>query len=148
MPSAKQTRREASGDRRASHPCLKATILIVCVAIIATASLAQEQPPPPPVKHTISVKFDYDFTSNHACSSDLKKKCVARFNVYDISGTKPYKLFTIPAPAGANGPVKEISGDSQPLLFEPGKHLLAVTAQFESGEESSPYACSVWVQIP
>lgn len=99
-------------------------------------------------KHTITITFDYDFTATHACSPKVPKKCIAKFIVYDISGDKPYKLFTIPVPADASGPVKGISGQSQPLLFESGKHLLAVTAQNDTGEESRSYACSVWITIP
>jgi hypothetical protein len=44
--------------------------------------------------------------------------------------------------------MKGISGESQPLLFESGKHLVAVTAQKDSGEESSAPASAVWVKIP
>ena len=99
-------------------------------------------------KHAITITFDYDFTAMHACSPKVSKKCIAKFVVYDISGKKPYKLFTIPVPADASGPVKGISGQSEPLLFEAGKHLLAVTAQKDTGEESNTYACSVWITIP
>jgi hypothetical protein len=108
------------------------------------ACFAQTQSP----KHTIVVTFDYDFTAVPACSEKVSKKCIAKFVVYDISGEKPYKLFTIPVPAGATGKVKGISGESQPLLFESGKHLLGVSAQRESGEESNPHATTVWVTIP
>jgi hypothetical protein len=73
---------------------------------------------------------------------------VARFNVYDISAEKPIKLFSIPARPGADGPVKGITGESQPLLFETGKHRFAVTAQMASGEESNPHACIVWASVP
>jgi hypothetical protein len=112
--------------------------------ILAGRCIAQT----PPVKHTITVKFDYNFTSTPACSQKVTKKCIAKFVVYDISGGKPYKLFEIPAPADASGAVKGISGESQPLLFESGKHLVAVTAQNDSGEESSAPASAVWVKIP
>jgi hypothetical protein len=99
-------------------------------------------------KHTITVTFDYDFTVNHACSLTVITKCAVRFNVYDISGEKPFRLFSIPVPPGASGPVKGITEDSQPLLFETGKHLFAVTAQMASGEESNARACAVWAQVP
>ena len=122
----------------------------VCCAQGKAQSQAQSQSEPQSQtpKHTITVTFDYDFTATHACSPKVTKKCIAKFIVYDISGQKPYKLFTIPVPADANGPVKGISGVSQPLLFESGKHLLTVTAQKDSGEESSPSASSVWATIP
>jgi hypothetical protein len=119
-------------------------LVIVASAMGAGACSAQTQP----IKHTISVKFDYNFTAMPACSQKVTKKCIAKFVVYDISGGKPYKLFTIPVPADASGAVKGISGESQPLLFESGKHLVAVTAQKDSGEESSPPASAVWVTIP
>ena len=117
---------------------------IVGSVILAGRCLAQTQPP----KHTISVKFDYNFTVTPACSQKVTKKCIAKFVVYDISGGNPYKLFTIPVPGDASGAVKGISGESQPLLFEPGKHLISVTAQKDSGEESSPPASAMWVTIP
>jgi hypothetical protein len=128
----------------------RAACAIFAVAGIPSAALtpgicfAQAEAP----KHTISVTFDYDFTATHACSPKVTKNCVARFIVYDISGNKPYKLFTIPVPADATGPVKGISGESQPLLLESGKHQLGVTAQNDKGEESRSYACTVWVTIP
>jgi len=116
-------------------------VSIACTGALATS--AQESQ----AKHAITVKFDYDFTAVHACTPQATTKCVSEFIVYDISGTKPYKLFSIPAPAGASGPVAGISGDSQPLLFEPGKHLLGVTAKVADGGESNPYACTVWATI-
>ena len=127
----------------------KASSRVLVLAVIGSVTLAgrciaQTQP----IKHTISVKFDYNFTATPACSQKVTKKCIAKFVVYDISGGKPYELFTIPVPADANGAVKGISGESQPLLFEPGKHLIAVTAQKDSGEESNPSASAMWVKIP
>jgi hypothetical protein len=113
-------------------------------AFATGACLAQAQSS----KHIIVVTFDYDFTAVPACSEKVTKKCIAKFVVYDISGEKPYKLFTIPVPAGATGKVKGISGESQPLLFESGKHLLGVSAQRDSGEESNPHATTVWATIP
>jgi len=126
--------------------------ILIFAAAITTAFLAsgicfaQAQAEAP--KHKITITFDYDFTAAHACSPKITKKCISKFIVYDVSGDKPYKLFTIPVPADATGPVKGISGQSQPLLFESGKHRLAVTAQNDKGEESSSYAASVWITIP
>jgi hypothetical protein len=119
-------------------------LAVVASGILTGRCLAQTQPP----KHTVTVTFDYNFGATPACSQKVIKKCIAKFVVYDISGGKPYKLFTIPVPADASGAVKGISGESQPLLFEPGKHLIAVTAQTDSGEESNPSASAVWVTIP
>jgi hypothetical protein len=119
-------------------------IVVMSAVLNAADCFAQMQP----VKHTISVTFDYDFTQIHACSATIKKKCIAQFIVYDISGKKPYKLFSIPTPPGAAGALKGIQGDSQPLLFEAGRHQIAVSAQMESGEESNPRAAAVWIEIP
>jgi hypothetical protein len=119
-------------------------LAVVGSVILAGRCIAQTQP----VKHTIVVKFDYSFAATPACSQKVTKKCIAKFVVYDISGGKPFKLFEIPVPADASGAVKGISGESQPLLFESGKHLVAVTAQKDSGEESSAPAAAMWVTIP
>ena len=143
-----ECRRSWKAAGRAIHAFVACAFF--AVAGIASASLgtgicfAQSEAP----KHAITITFDYDFTATHACSAKITKKCIAKFIVYDISGDKPYKLFTIPVPADATGPVKGISGQSQPLLFESGKHKLAVTAQNDKGEESSSYACTVWITIP
>jgi hypothetical protein len=121
-------------------------VLLPCVIALITACACQAQTQS--VKHTVTVTFDYDFTVNRACPPTVTKKCIARFIVYDISAGKPYKLFSIPAPPGAAGPVKGITGDSQPLLFETGKHLIAVTAQMASGEESNARSATAWAQVP
>ena len=125
-------------------PVVALLLSVVASAIAGGVCFAQTQTP----KHTIVVTFDYDFTAVPACSEKVTKKCIAKFVVYDISGEKPYKLFTIPVPAGATGKVKGISGESQPLLFESGKHLLGVSAQRENGEESNAHATTVWATIP
>jgi hypothetical protein len=131
-------------DDRASSALPRALMLIAIALVSARPCIAQAQSG----KHAVTVKFDYDFTVNHACSPTVTKKCVAQFNVYDISAGQPTKLFSIPVPPGASGPVKSIAGESQPLLFETGKHRFAVTAQMASGEESDPRACKVWAQVP
>jgi len=125
-------------------PVVALLLSVVHNALAGGACFAQTQSP----KHTIVVTFDYDFTEVSACSEKVNKKCIAKFVVYDISGEKPYRLFTIPVPVGAAGKVKGISGESQPLLFESGKHLLGVSAQRESGEESNPHVAAIWATIP
>jgi hypothetical protein len=125
-------------------PVVSLFFLAVLSTLAAGVCFAQTQSP----KHTIVVTFNYDFTAVPACSEKVTKKCIAKFIVYDISGEKPYKLFTIPVPAGASGKVKGISAESQPLLFESGKHLLGVSAQRENGEESNPHATTFWATIP
>ena len=125
-------------------PVVSLFFLAVLSTLAGGVCFAQTQSP----KHTIVVTFNYDFTAVPACSEKVTKKCIAKFIVYDISGEKPYKLFTIPVPVGASGKVKGISAESQPLLFESGKHLLGVSAQRESGEESNPHATTFWATIP
>lgn len=100
--------------------------------------------------HKITVRFDYDFRGTPACSAKITEDCVQQFVVYDISGgvAKRIKLLVIPAPAGATGFVKGVDATTPPLLFEPGKHLLAVSAQMPNGRESNPTDCSTWVQVP
>jgi hypothetical protein len=101
-------------------------------------------------KHSVTVTFDYDFRRTPACSDTVKKNCIALFNVYDVSGgaKNRFKLFTIPVPAGATKLVNGITGKSPELVFEPGKHRLAVTAQLDSGRESITNAATVWVVVP
>ena len=94
------------------------------------------------------MKFDYNFKKAPPCSEkETKDTCIKQFDVYDISGGK-FKLFTIPAPAGAKGAVKGISGTSPPRVFEAGTHYIAVTAENAAGTESSLGLCQTWVQIP
>jgi hypothetical protein len=101
-------------------------------------------------KHTITVKFNYDFSTSPACPAKNAKDCVEQFNVYDISAgvRNRTKLMSVPAPAGARTMINGIAATTPLLLFEPGKHLLAVTAQMQKGKESDANVCTVWVDIP
>lgn len=101
-------------------------------------------------KHTIALKFNYDFRITPACSPKVTADCVQQFVAYDISAgiAKRTKLLVIPLPEHAKGFVKGIAATSPPLLFEPGKHLLAVSAQMPNGKESYPALCTVWVRVP
>ena len=107
------------------------------------------QSPTATAKHSITVKFDYDFSRSPVCSASITAKCVQQFNVYDISGGPAHriKLFSIPVPPNARGQVRGISGTTPQLSLEPGTHFLAVTAQFPTGKESSPDVCMTTVQI-
>ena len=126
----------------------------------ATAAQATQAPPgaaatpstpaaTPSAKHSITVKFDYDFSRSAVCSAKTTTKCVQQFNVYDVSGGVAHrvKLFSIPVPPNARGQVKGITGTSPQLSFEPGTHFLAVTAQPVAGDESNPVVCMTSVQI-
>jgi hypothetical protein len=97
--------------------------------------------------HSITVKFDYDFTKTPACSAKTTSKtCVKEFEVYDVSGGR-YKLFSIPVPEGAKGFVKGITGQSPARTFEPGTHFLSVTALNAMGIESDTNAAKITVEV-
>jgi hypothetical protein len=103
---------------------------------------------PQPNLHIVTVHFNYDFTKVPACSSKIiTKNCIKQFDVYDISGRR-YKLFSIPAPAGANGIVKNITGQSPRRVFEPGTHSIAVTAESAAGTESEVTGSKTTVLVP
>jgi hypothetical protein len=108
---------------------------------------SQEPAPVGAAMHSITLNFDYDFTKTPACSEKVKKKCVAKFSVYDISGDKPYFLFSAPVPDGAHGLMKGITATSPRMLFAVGKHRIAVSAQEPDGKESSPRDCKTIIEI-
>src|SRR5271163_2685554 len=97
--------------------------------------------------HSITVQFDYDFTKTPACTSKVTKACVQKFNVYDISGEKPYLLFSVPAPQNAQGMMKGITATSPRMWFAVGKHRIGVSAQMPDGEKSPPRECKVIIEI-
>jgi hypothetical protein len=101
-------------------------------------------------RHKVTVKFSYDFRHNPPCSATLTRGCVEQFNVYDISAGVAHrtKLMSIPVPSHVHHGMTRISATTPPLLWEPGRHLLAVVAQLPKGIESDPKDCAVWVQIP
>jgi hypothetical protein len=97
--------------------------------------------------HSVTVQFDYDFTKTPACTAKVTKACVQKFNVYDISGEKPYLLFSIPAPQNAQGSMKGISAASPRMWFAIGRHRIGVSAQMPDGEKSPPRDCTVIIEI-
>lgn len=99
--------------------------------------------------HKITFTFDYDFRITPACSPKVKEACVQQFNFYDISAGIPkrVKLGTFAVPAGATGFVKGISGTTKSLLFNPGRHMLAVSAQMPDGTESDLSKCITILKI-
>lgn len=103
-----------------------------------------------PSMHTIRLTFDYDFRLTPACSPKVTQECVQQFNFYDISMgiANREKLGSIPVPAGATGLVKGISAKTEPFLFGPGRHRLAVSAQMPDGTESDLSKCTTIVKIP
>jgi hypothetical protein len=97
--------------------------------------------------HSITVQFDYDFTKTPACTVKVTKACVQKFNVYDISGEKPYLLFSIPAPQNAQGVMKGITATSPRMWFAIGSHRIGVSALMPDGEKSRPRDCKVIIEI-
>ncbi|MGH9682201.1 MAG: hypothetical protein ACRD4S_01105 [Candidatus Acidiferrales bacterium] len=104
---------------------------LLTMLLMAAPVFSQSAP-----KHSVTVKFNYDFGKNPACTAAVTKKCVKQFIVYDVSIGRRTKLFTIPAPPNARGMVKGITGKSEPLPFAPGNHIFAVTAEMADGAES------------
>jgi hypothetical protein len=104
-------------------------------------------PPAGSAQHSITVQFDYDFTKTPACTAKVTKACVQKFDVYDISGEKPYLLFSIPAPENAQGLMKGISATSPRMWFAVGSHRIGVSAQMPDGEKSPPRDCKVIIEI-
>jgi hypothetical protein len=100
--------------------------------------------------HKISFTFDYDFRATPACSPKVKQACVQQFNFYDISAgiLKRTKLGSLPVPAGATGLVTGITFTTESFLFNPGRHMVAVSAQMPNGTESDLSKCSTIVRIP
>jgi hypothetical protein len=105
--------------------------------------------PGAPQRHTITVKFDYDFTRTHACGpKNHDKFCVKQFDVYNLTQNGGrFKLFSFPAPRNAKTVVRGLSGTSPELPFSPGQHLIAVTAESNVGRESSPMQCQTMIDI-
>ncbi len=97
--------------------------------------------------HSITVQFDYDFTKTPACTAKVTSACVQTFNVYDISGDKPYFLFAVPVPPNAQGAMKGITATSPRLLFAVGRHRIGVSAVMPNGQKSAPRECKVIVEI-
>jgi hypothetical protein len=101
-------------------------------------------------KHTITLKFTYDFRKTAACSEKVRKNCVTQFNLYDLSAgyKNRTKLFSIPVGTVTEAGVKEYTATSPLILFESGKHLIGMAAQTAENVESDPRACKTWVEIP
>lgn len=103
-----------------------------------------------PTTHTVRFTFNYDFRITPGCSKKVKVVCVQQFNFYDISQgpEKRVKLGSMPAKPGAKKFEKGISGTSDPQVFNPGRHRVAVAAQLSDGRESDVRQCAVVVTIP
>ncbi|HXX14865.1 MAG TPA: hypothetical protein VEJ47_08170 [Candidatus Eremiobacteraceae bacterium] len=142
------------GRRYAYYPEVNTDILysmiahrLLAIVFVGVFALNAQKPPG---THTITVTFDYNFRATPACSPTVTQRCVKQFIIYDISAGIPKraKIGAIPVPPGATGFVKGISGTTEPLLFDPGKHRLAVSALMADGTESDLRLCTIVVQIP
>jgi len=122
----------------------RSAFLPFCLLLLTAVTYAQQ------VMHKINFTFDYDFRITPACSREVTQACVQQFNFYDISQgiLKRVQLGSIPVPAGASGYVKGISGTTESLLFNSGRHLVAVSAQMPNGSESDLNKCATIVKIP
>ena len=122
-------------------------ILAGAAAVLAQTAAGQQTSAG---KHTFTVKVVYDFRRTPACSEKIKKNCVVRFNLYDLSAGYKHrtKLFSIPVGEVREAGVKEFTATSPLLLFESGKHLIGVTAQTPDNVESDPRKCKTWMEIP
>ena len=114
-------------------------VLFIIMAIAANAT---------PVQHTLTVTFNYDFTTDNACSATVTKACLLQFNIYDVTTGTPVKLFSVPAPSGATSAVTGISSTSALLPMKSGVHIFGATAQMADGTESSPNASTATATVP
>jgi hypothetical protein len=121
-------------------------LTLLTLLAISVPAAAQTLPP----THTIRFTFNYDFRATPSCSPKVKVVCVQQFNFYDISqgAEKRVKLGSLQAKPGAKNFVKNITGTSDPQVFNPGRHRVAVAVQLSDGRESDVRQCSVVVNIP
>jgi hypothetical protein len=121
--------------------CAAVALGLTLAALGATANAT-------PGQHTLTVTFNYDFTTDNACSATVTKGCVLQFNVYDVTTGTPVKLFSVSAPAGSTSAVTGITGTSGLLPLKSGVHTFGATAQMADGTESSPNASTATATVP
>jgi hypothetical protein len=119
------------------------------VLILLTAGLLSlgGQAGATPGQHAVTATLNYDFTVDNACSATVTTNCLKQFNIYDLTGAAPVKLFSIAAPPGANGPVTGITGTSGPITLRSGLHTFGATAQLADGTESDPNASTATATV-
>jgi len=124
-------------------------VLRAVLGLVLLAGSADALGQTAPHKHSITVTFNYDFRLTPACTAGARKNCVQEFIVYDLSAgpTNRRRLASKPADSSATGNVKGISIASPKLLFDPGKHLIAVVARTPDGIESDLYKCTIWLHF-
>jgi hypothetical protein len=126
---------------RGLRPRMFAALLVAFLLVTAGTQAT-------PGQHTLTVTFNYDFTTDNACSATVTKGCVLQFNVYDVTTGTPVKLFSVPAPAGSTSAVTGITGTSGLLPLKSGVHTFGATAQMADGTESSPNASTATATVP
>jgi hypothetical protein len=73
---------------------------------------------------------------------------VKQFNVYNLTDRgQRIRLFSFPAPSNAKKFVQGVSATSPELAFSPGQHMIAVTAESNSGKESNAFVCFTMIYI-
>jgi hypothetical protein len=134
-----------AGDLYAS---MTRRLLACMLASLLSSDVLASQSKNSQSRHTLTFTFDYDFRVTPACSPQVKKNCVQKFNFYDISLGIPKKVLlgSLPVPAGAKGLAKGISFTSERRLFNSGKHMVAVEAELESGFGSDLAKCSAIIK--
>jgi hypothetical protein len=134
---------------RIAHPVVALVFAAALAAVFPGVVRAQSShAQAAPGRHTVTVRFNYDFKPVHACSAKPRKRCVAKFNVYNVTvHGQRYLLFSIPAPAKARKEVLGITGTSKPLPLAPGQHMIAVTAVWNNGVESRLHASTTMVIV-
>jgi hypothetical protein len=134
----------ATSNSKSARHLLRA---LLCAVVLASPVFALGQVKPH--KHSLTVKFNYDFGLTPACSAGAKKNCVQEFVVYDLSSgaANRQRLASKPATPGASGKVMGITITSPRLPFEIGKHFIAVVARTPDGVESEVNKCTIWVNF-
>ena len=126
------------------HRLFTATLVsLLCGGILAPQSEKSQS------RHAITFTFDYDFRITPACSAEIKKDCVQKFNFYDISLgiARKVPLGSRPVPTDAMGLKKDITFTTEQRLFKTGTHMVAVAAQLDNGLESDLQKCSVTLKM-
>jgi hypothetical protein len=118
---------------------MRSSVWICAMAALISAPFAGRAAGTPG-QHSLTVTLNYDFTVDNACTTAVTKNCLQQFNIYELTSGTPVKLFSVPAPPGANNAVTGITGTSGALSLKSGVYIFGATAQMADGSESSPNA--------
>jgi hypothetical protein len=137
----------AKSFRRTSRVVMASVALAFVVTVVAICTIAVSAAKAATGQHILTVTFNYDFTSDNACSATVTKACLQQFNIYDVTTGTPLKIFSVPAPSGASTAVTGITGTSALLALKSGVHTFGATAQMADGTESSPNASTATATV-